>query len=273
MVETGGIMSGQNGHGGRGHSRRQLIQALGLGSAGIVGAVATGMLRNRARVAILPHGDALPIASFAEARPAIVSREAWGALPVDHAAANERGLYQRGSNPKGWREYEGDLRDSYQTLILHHSAFYEADGLATLLEAQRLHRQDRLWADIGYHFLIDIDGAIYEGRDIAVRGVHAMGHNTGSAGVCLLGDFRFVAPAAAQWDATIALGRWLADELALTHLAGHSQFNPSTACPGAALLARLPELAALLDLEFGTQGYVPAARAVGDCDCCCEIAL
>ena len=47
------------------------------------------------------------------------------------------------------------------------------------------------WADVGYHYLVDKDGTIYEGRNIAIRGAHTQGHNTGSAGVCLLGDFRY----------------------------------------------------------------------------------
>ena len=176
-----------------------MIQGLALAGAVCFGGAATALLRNRPRVVVLPHGDDLPAASLTKSRPVIVSRGEWGALPVNHQARNEFGFYQRGSNPEGWYVYEGDLRDSYQTLILHHSSFYEADGLATMIEVQRLHREDRMWADIGYHFLVDIDGTIYEGRDLAARGVHTGGHNTGSAGVCLLGDFRFVAPSAAQW--------------------------------------------------------------------------
>lgn len=245
-----------------------MLQGLALAGAVGLGGAATALLRNRPRVVVLPHGDELPEASPVIARPAIVSRDKWGALPVNHAARNENGFYQRDSNPYGWYVYEGELRDSYQTLIIHHSAFYETDGLRTLLEVQRLHRDDRYWADIGYHFLIDIDGTIYEGRDLGARGVHTMGHNTGSAGLCLLGDYRFVLPPQAQLQATVALGRWLVAELAVTHLAGHSQFNPSTLCPGAAMLARLPEMATRLGLGYGTGGFVPTAMVGDDCGCC-----
>ena len=238
-----------------------------------IGGVGTALLRQRPRIVVVPHGDDLPAASPTIARPAIVSRGEWGALPVNHQARNENGFYQRGSNPEGWYIYQGDLRDSYQMLIAHHSAFYEADGPATLNEIQRLHREDRGWADIGYHFLIDIDGTIYEGRALTARGVHTMGYNTGSVGVCLLGDYRFAAPAATQWEATIALGRWLVKALALTHFAGHSQLNASTLCPGAALLSRLPEMAALLEVEFGADGYTPASADANICDCCCETML
>ena len=215
----------------------------------------------------------MPVASPTIERPPVVSRGEWGALPVNHQAGNEYGFYQRGGNPEGWYVYEDSLRDSYQTLIVHHSSFYEADGLATLREVQRLHREERMWADIGYHFLIDIDGTIYEGRELAARGVHTGGYNTGSVGVCLLGDFRFVAPAAAQWEGTVSLGRWLVAELAVSHLAGHRQFNASTECPGAALSARLPEMAALLGVEYGTAGYEPTASAGDVCQCCCDALL
>ncbi|MCY3796211.1 MAG: peptidoglycan recognition family protein [Chloroflexi bacterium] len=251
-----------------GPSRRQMLQGLALAGALCLGGAATALLRNRPRVVVMPNGDDLPEASPAIARPAIVSRDEWGALPVNHSALNENGFYQRVSNPYGWYVYRGELRDNYQTLIVHHSSFYEADARATLLEAQRLHREDRHWADIGYHYLIDIDGTIYEGRDLGARGVHTMGHNTGSAGLCLLGDYRFALPPKAQLEATGVLGRWLVAELAITHLAGHSQFNPSTLCPGAALLESLPDMAARLGLEYGTDGYVPTALAGDGCECC-----
>ena len=249
------------------------MQGLALAGAVCAGGALTAMLRNRPRVVVLPHGDDSPVASSTIVRPPIVSRGEWGALPVNHQARNENGFYQRGSNPEGWYVYEGSLRDSYQTLIVHHSSFYEADGRATLREVQRLHREDRMWADIGYHYLVDTDGRIYEGRELAARGVHAGGYNTGSVGVCLLGDFRFAAPVAAQWAGMVALGRWLVAELALSHLAGHRQFNAATECPGAALLARLPELAAGLGVEYGTEGYVPTASAGDVCQCCGGVLL
>ena len=214
-----------------------MLQGLALAGALSLGGAATALLRNRPRVIVLPHGDDMPEASPAIARPAIVSRDQWGALPVNHAARNENGFYQPGSNPYGWYVYQGDLRDNYQTLIAHHSSFYEADVQSTLLEVQRLHRDDRHWADIGYHYLIDIDGTIYEGRDLGARGVHTMGHNTGSAGLCLLGDYRFALPPQAQLQATEALGRWLAAELALTHLAGTQSVQSVDLMPGRRLVA------------------------------------
>ena len=254
------------------YSRRQVLRRLGIaGAAGGIFAAGAGIgawLRGGPRVVVLPHGAELPGASPARDwdELAIVGRADWGALPVDLSARNENGLYDEESNAYGWYVYAGPLADSYQTLVAHHSAFYEADGLATLREVQRLHRGDRGWADVGYHFLVDKDGAIYEGRDLGARGVHTQGHNTGSVGVCLLGDFRAEAPSDAQLNGFYNLSRWLAGSLRLSHLAAHNQFNPGTVCPGAALADRLPGLAARLGLEYGSGGYVPTARA--GCDCC-----
>ncbi len=247
-------------------SRRDLLRRLtALGALGGVAGVAIARLTVRPRVVVVLPYDGR--STETDGPPPIVSRDDWGALPVDISARNERGLYQKGVNPAGWYVYPGDLRDSYQTLVVHHSAFYEADGLATLLEAQRLHRDDRGWADLGYHYLVDKDGTIYEGRNLGVRGVHTQGHNTGSAGVCLLGDFRHRRPTQAQWNGLAALSRWLIAELGLTHLAAHNQFNEGTLCPGATVLRQLPALAESLGVDYGSDGYVPSADAGRTCAC------
>lgn len=54
-------------------------------------------------------------------------------------------------------------------------------------EVRRWHVQDRGWSDIGYHYLIDRDGTLVEGRPLERTGAHAKGHNTGSVGIALFG--------------------------------------------------------------------------------------
>lgn len=54
-------------------------------------------------------------------------------------------------------------------------------------EIRRWHVEGRGWRDIGYHFLIDRDGKVAEGRPVAQVGAHVIGHNKGTIGVCLLG--------------------------------------------------------------------------------------
>lgn len=43
------------------------------------------------------------------------------------------------------------------------------------------------WSDIGYHYVIDIDGTIEPGRDLDIAGAHCQGHNAKSIGICYVG--------------------------------------------------------------------------------------
>lgn len=54
-------------------------------------------------------------------------------------------------------------------------------------EVRKWHVEDRGWSDIGYHFLIDRDGTIVEGRPLERSGAHTRGHNKGSIGIALFG--------------------------------------------------------------------------------------
>lgn len=243
----------------RGSTRRQFLL---LGGASLLASLSGGFLALRvweslqggARVVVVtatPSADATP-----EGRPPIVPREDWGALPPNHQAARESGFYSV-FNPAGWRVYPGDLRDSYQTVVIHHSVTYEGDDERTLLAIQNLHREDRRWADVAYHYFVGKTGTIYAGRDVSVRGAHVGGYNTGSLGVCLLGNFMTENPSAAQLDATKQLIRWASASLGLTHLAAHRDFNAGTTqCPGDKLAVHLPSLAAEGNLSLGTAGYI-----------------
>ena len=49
---------------------------------------------------------------------------------------------------------------------------------------------NRGYGDIGYHFLIDPSGRVWEGRELRWQGAHASGdNNIGNIGICLLGNF------------------------------------------------------------------------------------
>lgn len=54
-------------------------------------------------------------------------------------------------------------------------------------EIRRWHTKDRGWRDIGYHYVIDLDGTIEAGRPIEQVGSHCSGHNKNSIGVCYVG--------------------------------------------------------------------------------------
>ena len=53
-------------------------------------------------------------------------------------------------------------------------------------DIRRWHKA-RGFNDIGYHYVVDLDGTIEQGRDVSVAGAHCTGHNADSIGVCYIG--------------------------------------------------------------------------------------
>lgn len=80
-------------------------------------------------------------------------------------------------------------------IILHHTASAHAD-----VESIHNDHLKRGWAGIGYHFLIQPDGTIDEGRPIKYVGSHCAGNNSSSIGIALVGDFRKTKPTLFQLE-------------------------------------------------------------------------
>lgn len=53
-------------------------------------------------------------------------------------------------------------------------------------DIRRWHKEQG-WKDIGYHYVVDLDGTIEPGRDVETAGAHCTGHNADSIGVCYIG--------------------------------------------------------------------------------------
>lgn len=113
-----------------------------------------------------------------------------------------------------------------QVLTVHHTdtTNTDADPAATVRAIYRFHAIDRTWGDIGYQFLVDAQGVVYEGRSRGeasrscvtaggdgtdfghtgdgtgrgVVGAHVSGWNSGNLGVAALGTYTSTAPPAAQ---------------------------------------------------------------------------
>ncbi|MGH3458639.1 SpoIID/LytB domain-containing protein, partial [Aeromicrobium sp.] len=115
---------------------------------------------------------------------------------------------------------------------------------------QAYHTKSRGWCDIGYNFLVDKYGQIFEGRkggiDKPVRGAHAGNGpvNEETMGVSLMGTFTSTSPSSAMKTATTNLVSWRFDDYnrpakgtyslggkTLNRIAGHRNVV-STACPG-----------------------------------------
>ncbi|MBA2567760.1 MAG: N-acetylmuramoyl-L-alanine amidase [Actinobacteria bacterium] len=149
--------------------------------------------------------DRLPVRSISVAdSPLILSRLAWG--------ANER--IRRG-RPK--------YADALRFAIVHHTAgsntYSRAQSASIVRGIQLYHVRSNGWDDIGYNFLVDKYGQVFEGRaggvDRNVVGAHAAGFNNGSVGVALLGNYD---AGAVTPNARTALTQLLAWRLDLGHL-------------------------------------------------------
>lgn len=71
-------------------------------------------------------------------------------------------------------------------IVIHCSAtpkgrYFDVDDI------RRWHVQERGWSNVGYHYIILLDGTIQLGRSIEVVGAHVKGHNLTSIGICYIG--------------------------------------------------------------------------------------
>jgi len=70
-------------------------------------------------------------------------------------------------------------------IIVHCSATREGQEIS--VDTIRQWHIRRGWSDIGYHFVIYLDGSVHEGRPLERIGAHTIGHNRNSIGVCYIG--------------------------------------------------------------------------------------
>ena len=75
------------------------------------------------------------------------------------------------------------------TEIIVHCTATPAGRETTVADVRRWHKA-RGFTDIGYHYLIYLDGSVHEGRSIEKVGAHCLGHNSHSIGVCYVGGLR-----------------------------------------------------------------------------------
>ena len=147
-------------------------------------------------------------------------------------------------------------------LIVHHSAGQNTanDFAAVVRSYYILHTQTNGWTDIGYNWLIDRNGVLYQGRafdvngSIDVVGAHLGGGNTNTMGVCLIGDFTSTQPTTGALTQLRNVLAWKANERKidvrtrqphtlgnLFTISGHRD-GVATECPGNAFYPRLPEI-------------------------------
>jgi hypothetical protein len=204
--------------------------------------------------------------------PPLIDREAWG--------ANE-----------AIRRVPPSYATALQFALVHHTAgtnSYTASQSAAIVRGIEVyHVKGNGWNDIGYNFLVDKYGQVFEGRyggvDKPVIGAHAEGFNTGSVGVAVLGTYGSSAPPAV---ARTALAKLLAWRLDIAHVdpkstltwvsGGNARFASGvpvfiravsghrdtgfTTCPGAALYSQLDAIARQAASDGLPKLYAPSVR-------------
>jgi hypothetical protein len=212
---------------------------------------ATKRVGARASAAAVGH------AAQAGAQPAIIPRSAWGGDAVQ---------------PRGGPGY-GDV----QVAFVHHTVsandYGPQDSAGIVLAMAKYHRDSNGWNDLGYNFVVDKYGQIFEGRaggiDQAVIGAQAQGYNSHSTGIANIGTFTDVGQGDVALDALARLIAWklplhgapVTGQIVLTsgggdlnryksgtpvtleRISGHRD-GDATECPGTALYAQLPALRA-----------------------------
>ena len=161
----------------------------------------------------------------------------------------------------------------YRITVHHtqgHMAIRREDAVATARGIQDFHMNSRGWADVGYHFMIDGEGRILEGRPVETIGAHAANANEGNVGIALMGDFNKQKPTTAQLESLERLAAYLAvrykiDTTQKGHLEGHRNWT-HTDCPGQHLMAILARLRLEVDqraddISRGISGDVYASNS------------
>lgn len=103
----------------------------------------------------------------------------------------------------------------------------------SLRNIQSAHFRTMKAGDIGYHYIIDRQGMVWQGRDIRYQGAHTGGNNANNIGIMCLGNFNLQYPTGAQIASlerlTLALSTGY--NIPGSRIYGHRELR-STACPG-----------------------------------------
>ena len=147
-------------------------------------------------------------------------------------------------------------------VVVHHAAGSNSNTnyIQVVRDIYVYHTEVNGWSDIGYNYLIAQDGTIFTGRDPNegeqdnVLGAHFCGKNSGTMGICLLGNYETAIPTSTALQSLTTLVTYKIDKEALDPFGQypHSSGNLptilghrdgcSTACPGANVYRLLDDL-------------------------------
>lgn len=167
-------------------------------------------------------------------------------------------------------------------IVIHHTGEANGSPLEDLSGPEQVrsiyytHTVKNGWGDIGYHYLIDREGVIYEGRAGGknVIGAHAYCANTGTLGVAMIGNFQSGEPSEEQLSSLRKLLNYLGTQYGID-LKGRTEFHGemmptvvahrdlvSTQCAGRTVQALLPSIRRLAAAgDFDSPLTVPKEKS------------
>ncbi|MCX7746065.1 MAG: N-acetylmuramoyl-L-alanine amidase [Clostridia bacterium] len=168
----------------------------------------------------------------------------WERSDLSHYVTRARWKPNPINTGKGIDDYviiDKDPKDYYDTIAFHSTDRSQSEGIKAL---QTFHQEERKWSDLGYHFVINGSGTIYEGREIHIKGCHVAGANTGKIGISMMGNFQdkgffrnlvddeLTSPTTQQMLSLKQLVRVVDCNYWIDKAGGHRDFDSSRQCPG-----------------------------------------
>ena len=134
-------------------------------------------------------------------------------------------------------------------ITIHHEgskAVYFTDRNTTKDRIEKIrkhHVNNNGWGDIGYHYIVDRSGRVWEGRPIAYQGAHVSQNNENNLGILVLGNFDKQSPSSAQLDALFSTAAELKryHRVKSTLVRSHQEIT-ATSCPGKNLQRKMDAL-------------------------------
>ncbi|NBQ89629.1 MAG: N-acetylmuramoyl-L-alanine amidase [Betaproteobacteria bacterium] len=128
-------------------------------------------------------------------------------------------------------------------ITVHHdgmSPFLSTDQSSSSARVEMIRNGHRSkgWGDIGYHYVVDRGGRVWEGREIKWQGAHVKNENEGNIGICCMGNFDEQSPSDAQLQACQRMVECLMAKyrIPVSRVKTHQEWaSAHTACPGRSL--------------------------------------
>lgn len=158
------------------------------------------------------------------------------------------------------------ISHTIENITVHHTAVALTTNAAAPARARQhqSYHQELGWPDLAYHYLIDANGHVYEGRPVTAVGDTATDYDpTGHFLVCCEGDFNTQQITAEQYQSLVRLLAWGSVEFGVTaaSIRGHRDVA-STTCPGDNLYLLIADGTIAADVAATIASGVPALDVV-----------